>query len=606
MHAADGAGGPVRRSPWRRGAALISHHIRLHPRLFFTAVAGAAVFALCTVASAIVTGWVIDHVIIPRFEDGEAASGALLTGVALVIGVGIVRAIGVVVRRTFASAAQWRVAETLTDQVIDRLDVQPLQWHQRYATGDLVARAGVDVEAATNVMGPLPFASSTIVLLAVSSVWLLLTDPVLGGVAVALFPVMIVLNVSYQHRVDRHLDEAQHHLGQLSAAVHESFDGVMVVKAFGAERREAERLSTIAGYLREARIRAVAIRATFEALLDAIPTVANVILVVLGAWRVKDGDMTVGEVTAFIYLFTLLVLPLRLIGYALSELPHSLAGYARVREVLDDPTEHDPQEDVLAAPAELGVSLRGISFEYEPGRPVLSGVSTDVLRGATVALVGATGAGKTTLLQIVAGLLPASAGQVARDDGDCCLVFQEPFLFASSLADNVTLGDGDGDGDGYGPEAVRRALELAEATEFVDQLEAGVGTEIGERGVSLSGGQRQRIALARALVRQPKVLLLDDTTSALDPGTEARILSNLRRGLSGVTTIVVASRPSTIALADEVVYLDGGRVIARGPHEQLVRDVPSYRMLVDAYETDRTHLAGEPPAVQRPQTAVRA
>jgi ABC-type multidrug transport system fused ATPase/permease subunit len=511
-----------------------------------------------------------------------------------------VRAVGVVVRRTFASAAQWRVAETLTDQVIDRLDVQPLAWHQRYATGDLVARTGVDVEAATNVMGPLPFASSTIVLLVVSTVWLLLTDLVLGGVAVALFPAMIVLNVSYQHRVDRHLDEAQHHLGQLSAAVHESFDGVMVVKAFGAERREAERLSTIAGYLREARIRAVSIRATFEALLDAIPTVANVILVVIGAWRVRGGDMTVGEVTAFIYLFTLLVLPLRLIGYALSELPHSLAGYARVREILDDPTEHDPQEDVVAAPAPLGVSLRGISFEYEAGRPVLSGVSTDVPRGATVAMVGATGAGKTTLLQIVAGLLPAGAGEVARDEGDCCLVFQEPFLFASSLADNVTLGDD------YGHDAVRAALELAEATEFVDQLEAGLETELGERGVSLSGGQRQRVALARALVRRPKVLLLDDTTSALDPGTEARILSNLRRGLSGVTTIVVASRPSTIALADEVVYLDGGRVIARGPHEQLVRDIPAYRMLVDAYETDRTHLASDTSRVQPQPTAVRA
>jgi ATP-binding cassette subfamily B protein len=245
------------------------------------------------------------------------------------------------------------------------------------------------------------------------------------------------------------------------------------------------------------------------------------------------------------------------------------------------------------------VSLRGISFEYEPGRPVLSSVETDVPRGSTVAVVGATGAGKTTLLQIIAGLLPASAGEVARD-GDCCLVFQEPFLFASSLADNVTLGDD------YGTDAVRDALDLAEASEFVDQLEAGVDTVIGERGVSLSGGQRQRIALARALVRKPKVLLLDDTTSALDPGTEARILGNLRRGLSGVTTIVVASRPSTIALADEVVYLDGGRVVARGPHEQLVREIPAYRVLVDAYETDRSHLAGDtPPAVRQP-TAARA
>ncbi len=448
-------------------------------------------------------------------------------------------------------------------------------------------------------MGPLPFASSTIVLLLVSAVWLLVTDVVLGAVAVALFPVMIVLNVTYQHRVDRHLDEAQHHLGQLSAAVHESFDGVMVVKAFGAERREAERLSTIAGYLREARIRAVAIRATFEALLDAIPNVANVILVVLGAYRVRSGDMTVGEVTAFIYLFTLLVLPLRLIGYALSELPHSLAGFARVQEVLDDPTEPDPQDDVAVAPAGTGVSLRGVSFEYEPGRPVLSGVEHGGARRAppSPSSVRPVRASRPSCRSSPGCCRPAPArSRARRATAAWCSRSRScspPPWPTTSASESSTA-----------PEAVQRALDLAEASEFVDQLDAGFDTVIGERGVSLSGGQRQRIALARALVRHPKVLLLDDTTSALDPGTEARIVGNLRRGLSGVTTIVVASRPSTIALADEVVYLDGGRVIARGPHEQLVREIPAYRVLVDAYETDRTHLAGQTGNGQRQPTRV--
>ncbi len=551
---------------------------------------GAAVFALCTVASAIVSGWVIDHVILPRFEDGQVASSTLFTGVALDDRRGDRagdRAWSCGARTP--PPAQWRVAETLTDQVIDRLDVQPLQWHQRYATGDLVARTGVDVEAATNVMGPLPFASSTIVLLVVSSVWLLLTDVVLGAVAVALFPVMIVLNVTYQHRVDRHLDEAQHHLGQLSAAVHESFDGVMVVKAFGAERREAERLSTIAGYLREARIRAVAIRATFESLLDAIPNVANVLLVVLGAYRVRSGDMTVGEVTSFIYLFTLLVLPLRLIGYALSELPHSLAGFARVQEVLDDPIEPDPQDDVVVAPAGTGVSLtRGLvrvraGTTGSVGREHRGAAGRDGRprrcdrfrqdRPSCRSSPGCSPAERRRDRPRRGRLLPGVPGAVPVR----LVPGRQRHASASSTR----------------PEDVQRALDLAEASEFVDQLDAGVDTVIGERGVSLSGGQRQRIALARALVRHPKVLLLDDTTSALDPGTEARIVGNLRRGLSGVTTIVVASRPSTIALADEVVYLDGGRVIARGPHEQLVREIPAYRVLVDAYETDRTHLAGQ-------------
>ena len=244
-------------SSFRRSVGLVRHHAMVHPGLFFTAVGGAAVFALCTVASAWAIQWVIDEVIFPRFEEGTIPVGTVVTGAALVIGIGVVRAAGVVVRRTWAGKAQWRTAETLASRVVDRLQTQPVRWLQVRSTGDLVARAGVDVEAAVAVMAPLPFASSTVLMIVVSAIWLLITDPLLGGFAVLLVPVLAGMNVVYQHRVERHLNEAQHHLGRLSAAVHESFDGVMVVKAFGAERREAERLAAIAGHLRHARMRAV-------------------------------------------------------------------------------------------------------------------------------------------------------------------------------------------------------------------------------------------------------------------------------------------------------------------------------------------------------------
>ncbi|HTH04741.1 MAG TPA: ABC transporter ATP-binding protein, partial [Ilumatobacteraceae bacterium] len=328
-------------------------------------------------------------------------------------------------------------------------------------------------------------------------------------------------------------------------------------------------------------IHAVSIRATFEALLDAIPTITNIVLLVGGAWRVQQGAMTVGEVSSFIYLFTLLVFPLRLIGFALSEMPHSLAGWGRVKEILDTPPEPDPMVTVGVAPAGTGIELSGVSFAYERGRDVLHEVTMEVADGRMVALVGATGSGKSTLLEIVAGLLPAAAGTAARGDGPCCFVFQEAFLFAGSISDNVTLGAP------FSHDEVVTALELADAMEFVSALPMGIDTVVGERGVSVSGGQRQRIALARALVRRPSVLLLDDTTSALDPTTEGRILANLRGALGATTTLIVASRPSTIALADEIVVVDDGRVIAHGAHAELLETVPVYRHLVEAYEHDR-------------------
>jgi ATP-binding cassette, subfamily B, bacterial len=572
---------PDEQSSFRRGVALVRHHAFVHPRLFFTAVGGAAVFALCTVASAWAVQWVVDHVIFPRFDEGEVALGTVVAGAGLVIGIGIVRAAGVVVRRSWAGKAQWRTAETITGQVVDRLQAQPVRWHQLRPTGDLVARAGVDVEASVAIMAPLPFASSTVLMIVVAAGWLLVTDPLLGGFAVLLFPVLAGMNVVYQHRVERHLNEAQEHLGRLSAAVHESFEGVMVVKAFGAERREAERLAAIAGHLRHARMRAVSIRATFESLLDAVPTIANIALLVGGAWRVESGAMTVGEVSSFIYLFTLLVFPLRLIGFALSEMPHSLAGWGRVQEILREPIEPDPMATVRPTAAGGGIELDAVSFGYEPGRPVLRDLSLRISAGKMIALVGATGAGKTSLLQVVAGLLPADVGVVRRAPGGCALVFQESFLFAGAIADNVTLGEA------FTAKEVIDALELAEAMEFVATLPMGIDTIVGERGVSLSGGQRQRIALARALVRRPAVLLLDDTTSALDPTTEGRILANLRSGLADATTLIVASRPSTIALADEIVVMADGAVIAQGAHFDLIDRVPVYRDLVEAYEHDR-------------------
>jgi ATP-binding cassette, subfamily B, bacterial len=556
--------------------------VALHRRPFLIAVGGAAVFALCTVASSVAVAWVTDNVIVPRFDEGSVSAGAVAAGVGMIIGIGLLRAAGVVVRRTWAGTTQWRVAGTLAQDVVDRLVRQPMSWHDRRPDGDLVARAGVDTDAAVSVLAPVPFATGTVLLIVVSAAFLLASDFVMGAVAVAVFPLLIGLNIVYQKRVDVYYDTAQQHLGALAAGVHESFDGVQLVKAYGAEARETERLAEMAGHLRTARIGAVRLRGTFEALLDVLPSMANVGLVVLGAARVNSGEITVGQLSSFIYLFTLLVFPLRLIGYALSELPHSVAGWRRVRDVLDEPIEPDPLDAIGPAAPGRGVQLDDVGFAF-PGeqRPALADVSLDVAQGRIVAVVGPTGSGKTTLVEVVGGLLAPSNGSVAIGAGGRAVVFQEPFLFSGSIRHNLGLGDEVTEEDLWG------ALRLARADHFVADTPHGLDTVVGERGVSLSGGQRQRIALARALVRRPSLLLLDDTTSALDPATEGAVLGNLRGVLTGTTVLMVASRPSTIALADEVVYLAAGEVVDHGRHSELMGRQPGYRALVEAFETDR-------------------
>jgi ABC-type multidrug transport system fused ATPase/permease subunit len=571
-----------RTARFRKYAGFVRQIVALHPKLFITAVSGAFVFALCTVASSIAIRWVIDEVIIPRFDEGSVATRRVVIGCSLVVGIGLLRAVGVVVRRSFAGMTQWRVAETLTNEVTDRYVEQPVSWHRRQSDGQLLSHAGVDIDTTIGVLAPIPFATSTVLMLFVAAGWLISVDPVMGCVAVAVFPLLVGLNVLYERQVTRHFDAAQDALGEFSGAVHESFEAVQLIKAYGAEKRETDRLSALAIRIRDPRIRAHQLRGTFEALLETIPSLTNIGIVVLGAYRVDGGAITVGELSGFIFMFTVLVFPLRLIGYALSELPASYAGYRRVRGVLDQPFDDDPSAALATANGEAAVEIDHAWFTYHGDpQPTITETSIEVRRGSITSIVGATGSGKTTLVELIAGLLPPDSGTIAVDPGPHALVFQEGFLFSGTIRENIAVGDPITDDE------IWNALQLASADEFVRHLPDALDTVVGERGVTLSGGQRQRVALSRALVRHPSLLLLDDTTSALDPATEQRVLDNLRRSMSDTTVVMVASRPSTIALADEVVFVDAGSVIAQGSHDHLMATVDGYRNLVEAFETDR-------------------
>lgn len=535
-------------------------------------------FAFCTVASSWVVRWIIDDVIVERFAVGRLDGTALVAGIGLLLLLAVVRAIGVVVRRTWAGKAQWGVAQDLSGEALETVVAQPVSWHRRQSTGDLTTRVGVDVEATVAVMAPMPFASSVILMMLIAAVGMIAVDPWLGLGASLVFPILILLNVVYQRRVDQWYDLAQTELGDLSAAAHESFEGVTVIKAFGAESREAERLARIASRVRGARIQAVRLRSVFETLLDVIPNATNVAIVLVGSIRVRDGHVTLGDLTSFVYLFTLLVFPLRIIGYALSEFPRSQAGYGRVRSLVDQARERDPRFDIRRSES---VRVHDVWVTHDGERWAVRGAELEFETGRTAVIVGATGAGKTSLLHVLAGHIGASHGEVSDPFRSRALVFQEPFLISGTVRDNVSFGRK------VSSDEVARCLDIAEA-HFVSDLPQGIDTVIGERGVGLSGGQRQRIALARALVSRPDVLYLDDVTSALDPTTEAAVLSNISVHCSGTTVIAVASRPTLLSRADVVVYLDAGRVVAVGRHAELISTVRSYKDLMDAYELDRS------------------
>ncbi|MEO6318121.1 MAG: ABC transporter ATP-binding protein [Acidimicrobiales bacterium] len=572
----------------RRGVRLLWLSVRAQPGPFAISVAGATLFAVMAVGGTIVLGRVTDDVLTPAFDGGVDRGTVAIGAVALVVA-SLLRMVGVVLRRFFGQMAQRRMQMLWFQRVTDRYLAVPLRWFDDHPTGELLAHADADCERSTMAMQPLPFSLGVLVIILVSMLQLALVDPVLLGVAIALFPGLALLNNTYTKKVERPASQAQARVGDVSAVAHESFEGALLVKTLGLEDREVGRLRERAEALRQQRLIVGRLRAGFEPGLDALPNLGTIALLWLGAWRVSSGSISTGELVQAMALFGILAFPFRVVGFLLEELPRGVVAYDRVQGVLAADVRATPTTPVAIPDGPLDVVLDDVGFAHADD-VVLAGVSARLAPGEVVALVGSTGAGKTTLCNLIAHLVDPSAGQVRiggvpLDAADpealhraTALVFQETFLFADSVRENLTMGAEVDD------DTVFAALDVARARTFVERMPHGLDEVIGERGVTLSGGQRQRIALARALLRQPRLLLLDDATSAVDATVERAILDGLR-GTAAVTTLVVAHRVSTIALADRVLLLEGGRIAAEGTHQDLLA-VPAYAALVRAYEMD--------------------
>ncbi len=593
----------------RRATTLIWRGMRAHPWTYAAAVGTSAVFGVATVAVSRVLGWVTDDVVVPALAGDEGAQGRIWWAGGAIVLVAVTLALSVAGRRVFAGMGYALVQEDHRLKVTRQYLRLPMSWHRKHPTGQLLSNAGADVEASTSVFNPLPFALGVVVMLAVATVALVRTDLWLALAALVVVPLAIAANAWFQRRMSPAITHAQQLRAEVADVAHESFEAALLVTSLGTQAREEARFADRAGRLADANVRVGVVRAFFDPVIDLLPQVGTLAVLVVGTWRVSTGNIDTGDVVAAAYLLTLLAVPVRAFGWVLGEIPRALVGYDRIARVVDS-TGALPAGSTRWSSTSTGASVRfdhaTRSVETAQGPLTLvDDVDLDLAAGRVVAVVGPTGAGKTSLVTLVSRLADPDRGAVLVDGVDLreldphdlaqhvALVAQHAFVFEDTVRGNVTLADPD-DPAAPSDDEVWHALRVARVDDVVRALPDGLDAHLGERGANLSGGQRQRLALARALVRRPSVLVLDDATSAVDPRVEQEILRGLRgsAGEPGPTVLLVAYRMSSVLLADEVVHLDGGRVVDRGTHAELLARDQGYRDLATAYERESERRAG--------------
>jgi len=550
-------------------------------------VVGAALSGLLWQAGAVsaplMVKYAIDHGVLTKDRH------ALLIWLGALLGVGLLEMTAGAVRHLYAIRNRSRSDARVRDAIFAHALRLDASYHDRVGPGELMSRASSDSEHVARMMDSIGHTIGYVLTVFAVAIVLLVLDWRLALVVLIPLPLISFAGWAYSRRYHARTERLQERWGEAATLVEETVSGIRVVKGLGAGGPLASDFRRRSRSIVDRALDIARLDAVFMPTLEFLPMLGLIAVLWLGGRRVINGDLSLGSFVAFNAYIGMLVWPLRVLGQRVTTLQKAVGASARISEVLDaEPQLRDPRHpEPLERPVRGDVRLSGVQFGHEDGHPVLDGLDLHVAPGESVALVGATGSGKSTVAGLLARLYDPDAGSVSLDGHDVrqlriadvrgavALVFEETFLFTDTVRENIRFARPDAR-----DEDVERAAELAGAAGFIADLPDDYGTLLGERGFSLSGGQRQRVAIARAILANPAVLVLDDATSAVDATKEHEIRAALTTVMSGRTTLVIAHRPATIALADRVAVLEGGRIVEQGTHAELVRSSVRYRALL--------------------------
>jgi ABC-type multidrug transport system fused ATPase/permease subunit len=569
---------------------------------------GSLVFAWAAMGMTVLIPWLIGRAV-NAIEDGDKPD--LLPLALAILGAAILRLGLIVVRRVVAGKVSLGVEFDLRQTFYAHLQRLELGFFDSQQTGQLMSRATVDLQSIRFFLGyGLIFITQNLLTIVLASAVMFAINPWLALVALAPAPLVVYVASRY-NRVSRPaLQEVQQRIAELTAEAEENVSGIRIVKAFAREEHQLRRFQRAVARVFDQSIYSTRLQAFFSPLLGLLPQLGIALVLLIGGREVIAGNLSLGDFTAFYTYLVMLAGPMRMLGMTMGMAQRAIASGNRLFEILDREPRIQSPVDAPPLPAGGGrVELRNTTLRYDSGRraelssqdghlgpsagvdemlPALLGVDLEVEAGKTVALVGPSGSGKTSLVALIARLYDPNQGQVLVDGADVrevdvgslrseiAFVADDSFLFTASVAENIAYARPDAT-----LEEIEAAARRAQADEFIRELPDGYETRVGERGLTLSGGQRQRVAIARALLADPRILILDDATSSVDATTEASIKAGLREAMAGRTTFIIAHRLSTVSLADEIVVLDGGQIVDRGTHEELLEGCGFYREIAE-------------------------